>query len=121
MRSRFVERMTRPVGWEIQHEPPIGDGNDYHLLGTIEEDDESFVLEASWAQCLYTLFVYPGKEPKGDPIVALCMFADDDPSKFAHQLMRMTAFDTGNRLRKINSRLKDVFVISSELRERVGW
>lgn len=69
----------------------------FTLVAAVDDGGESFVLEASWVQCLYMVRAYAGTEPTGDFLVAICIFADDDPSKFAHQIMRMTETDTGNR------------------------
>ena len=109
------------MAWQIQSETPANDWSHYHLLAHIDDDGENFTLQASWHQCLYMVHAYSGCEASGDAIVAICIYADDDPSKFAHQMMGMTQSDTGNRLRRIDSKLQDAFVMTSDLRRIVEW
>jgi hypothetical protein len=109
------------VAWQIQSETLAKGSTHYHLLATIDDGGEHFTLETSWEQCLYMVHTYSGTEPAGDAIVAICIFADDDPSKFAHQIMRMTESDTGARLRKIDAKLQDAFVVTSDLRRSTDW
>ena len=105
--------------WQILDESPANEWSHYHLMASIEDGDELFTLEAGWQQCLYMVTVR--SDASDDAIVSLCIFADDDPSKFAHQLMRMTQTDTGTRLRTIDARLQDAFVMTSDLRRSVDW
>jgi hypothetical protein len=106
--------------WTIETERLAASGTTYYLLARGNDAGSQFVLEAAWAQCLYILGVYAGAQPAGDAIVQFCTFADDDPGKFAKQVMRMTERDTADRLRRIASKLKDAVVMSHNLRRRCG-
>ena len=75
--------------WQILDESPANKWSHYYLMASIEDGDELFTLEAGWQQCLYMVTVRSdaSDDASDDAIVSLCIFADDDPSKFAHQLM----------------------------------
>lgn len=114
--SGLIEKRAKEVGdrygckekketeaWKIHKEEAAGWCSKYYLYATTESEGHHLKLKVSWLQFCYAITVDKDQSAEG---LILCMYVDDNPQKFAHQIIRMTEKKTLSRIKRIDALLQ---------------